>query len=122
MKTIKNTMIAALMMLSGAVVAQNEVKKPVFEKQGDLIKGTYYYEDGNIRQEGTYKDGELHGKWVSYDEKGEKTAFAEYNDGEKVGTWLFWEGNKIKQVEYKSNQIVSVDNISSTSSLAINEE
>ena len=122
MKKIKITMIAALMMIGGAAIAQNGIKKPVFEKQGDLIKGTYYYENGSIRQEGTYKDGELHGKWVSYNENGEKTASAEYNDGEKTGRWLFWEGDKVKQVEYKSNQIVSVDNVVSKSSLAINEE
>ncbi|MDN3595693.1 toxin-antitoxin system YwqK family antitoxin [Zunongwangia endophytica] len=122
MKTIKNTMIVALMMIGGAAIAQSGIKKPVFEKQGDLIKGTYYYEDGNIRQEGTYKNGELHGKWISYDENGEKTASAKYNSGEKVGTWLFWEGDKIKQVEYRSNQIVSVDDLSSESKLAINED
>ncbi len=122
MKTIENTFITAMMMIGGAVIAQNGVKKPVFENQGELIKGTYYYEDGSIRQEGTYKNGELHGKWISYDKNGEKTASAEYNNGEKTGTWLFWQGDKAKQVEYSANRIVSVDNISSKSTLASNEE
>lgn len=117
MKTIKNTIIAGLMMVGGVMMAQNGHKKPVFEKQNELIKGTYYYEDGNVKQEGTYKDGKLHGKWISYDQNGNKTAQAAYANGEKVGTWYFWEGSQVKEVEYQSNKIVAVNTIDEATSL-----
>jgi len=109
MKTIKNIFFATVFLLGGVVTAQTENIKPVFEKQGDLIKGTFYYEDGSVRQEGTYKDGRLHGEWVSFDQNGEKTAIANYKDGEKSGKWFFWSENKLTEVDYQNSMIPSVN-------------
>ncbi|WP_417884792.1 toxin-antitoxin system YwqK family antitoxin [Zunongwangia sp.] len=122
MRTIKITIIAALMMIGGAVGAQNGHKKPVFEKQNELIKGTYYYEDGNVKQEGTYKDGKLHGEWVSYDKNGKKIAYATYANGKKVGTWYFWQGSLVKKVNYDSNKIVVVSTIKDMPTLVSSEK
>ncbi len=121
MKTIKNLLLAALFVSGGAVMAQDNDPKPVFEKQGDLIKGTFYYEDGSVRQEGTYKDGKLHGEWVSYDQNGEKTAIANYQNGEKDGKWFFWNGDKLTEVDYNNSVIASVNSWKSESSLVSNE-
>ena len=98
-------------------MAQDNDPKPVFEKQGDLIKGTFYYEDGSIRQEGTYKDGKLHGQWISYHQNGEKTAIAHYNQGEKEGKWFFWNGDRLTEVDYENSRIASVNNWKTESSL-----
>ncbi|MCM8569433.1 nicotinic acid mononucleotide adenyltransferase [Gramella jeungdoensis] len=102
-------LLAALFVAGGAAMAQNKDPKPVFEKQDDLIKGTFYYEDGNIRQEGTYKNGKLHGQWISYDQNGEKTAIAHYNKGEKEGKWFFWNGDRLTEVDYENSRIASVN-------------
>ncbi len=101
-------------------MGQNKDPKPVFEKQGDLIKGTFYYDDGSIRQEGTYKDGKLHGEWVSYNQNGEKTAIAQYKNGQKDGIWFFWSGDQLSEVDYDNNNIASVNSWKSTSSLVSN--
>ncbi|MGB8375786.1 MAG: nicotinic acid mononucleotide adenyltransferase, partial [Salegentibacter sp.] len=81
---------------------------------------TFYYEDGSIRQEGTYKDGKLHGEWISYDQEGNKNAIAEYTNGEKTGKWFFWSGEKLSEVNYENSRIVSVNTWKSDGTLVSN--
>jgi antitoxin component YwqK of YwqJK toxin-antitoxin module len=80
------------------------------EKVGDLTKATYYYENGNIEQQGTFNsEGKLHGEWVSYDVNGEKLAIGKYDNGKKVGKWLFWQKGVVKEVDYKDSKITNVN-------------
>ncbi|TBW27913.1 toxin-antitoxin system YwqK family antitoxin [Gramella sp. KN1008] len=109
MKRFKNMAMAAFLITGSTVMAQDNDPKPVFEKQGELIKGTFYYEDGSIRQEGTYKNGKLDGQWISYDQNGEKTAIAHYNKGEKEGKWFFWNGDQLTEVDFEKSRITSVN-------------
>ncbi|WP_341482117.1 nicotinic acid mononucleotide adenyltransferase [Christiangramia crocea] len=107
---VKNIALVTLFLAGSVAIAQDKDPEPEFKKQGELIKGTFYYEDGSIRQEGTYKDGKLHGQWVSYDQNGEKTTIAYYNKGEKEGKWFFWNGDQLTEVDYENNRIASVRN------------
>ncbi|WP_040507006.1 toxin-antitoxin system YwqK family antitoxin [Gillisia limnaea] len=106
MKNIKSMLVVVAFLFSVTLSAQ-EIK-PDFEKQGDLIKGTFYFEDGNVSQEGTYKDGKLHGKWISYDQNGKKVAMANYEEGKKTGKWFFWSSNELTEVDYSNNRIAEV--------------
>ena len=119
MKRLKLILFTAAFLMSGVILAQNEEIKPKFEKQGELIKGTFYYEDGSVRQEGTYKDGKLHGEWISYDQTGKKTAIAQYAFGTKDGQWFFWDSDKLTEVNYDNNVIASVDTWENRGSLVI---
>jgi len=104
----KYIMIAAVL-ISGVVLAQN--KQPNLEAVGDMVKVTYHHDNGQVQQQGFYKNGKLQGKWVSFDDKGNKMAVAEYNNGQKVGTWLHWNESSINEVNYSNNRIASVKNI-----------
>ncbi|MEP6261563.1 MAG: nicotinic acid mononucleotide adenyltransferase [Gillisia sp.] len=106
MKSIKFILVGLAISMASSLAAQD--LQPNFEKQGDLIKGTYYYEDGSIRQEGTYKDGKLHGEWVSYDQNGKKNAVAQYQEGVKMGKWFFWSADALTEVDYNLNVITEV--------------
>ncbi|MFO8146804.1 MAG: toxin-antitoxin system YwqK family antitoxin [Bacteroidota bacterium] len=106
MKNIKSMLVVVAFLFSVTLSAQ-EIK-PDFEKQGDLIKGTFYYEDGSVSQEGTYKDGKLHGKWISYDQNGKKVAMANYEEGQKTGKWFFWSSDQLTEVDYDNNSIAEV--------------
>ncbi len=121
MKTIKNILLAAVFLVGGTVLAQDKSPEPTFEKKGDLIKGTFYYEDGSVRQEGTYKDGRLHGQWVSYNQNGEKAAIAHYENGKKSGKWFFWSEDKLTEVDYQNSVIASVNSWKNESSLVSNQ-
>ena len=103
---MKKLLLMMALVLTGVLYAQDA--KPTFEKSGDLVKGTFFFQDGTIQQKGTYKDGKLHGKWVSYDATGAKIAAAQYRDGKKVGKWFFWNNGNLTEVDYNDNSIAEV--------------
>ena len=108
MKNIKSILVVVAFLFASVITAQDI--KPSFEKQGELIKGTFYYQDGSISQEGTYKDGKLHGQWISYDQNGKKTALATYENGIKTGKWFFWSSDQLTEVDYNNNRIAEISN------------
>ena len=111
--------MAAIFTFGAAALAQ-ENPEPKFEKDGDLIKGTFYFEDGSVQQIGTYKDGKLHGEWISYDTNGKKQSIATYTEGEKTGKWFFWSSDKLTEVDYDNNKIAGVNTWKSDGTLADN--
>ena len=52
-------MIIGAVLISGMMFAQ---KEPKLEVVGNLVKATYYHDNGQIQQEGFFKDGKLEGK------------------------------------------------------------
>jgi antitoxin component YwqK of YwqJK toxin-antitoxin module len=103
---MKNIFIATLLMLSGVFYAQ-EVK-PKYEVVNNMVKATYYHDNGQIKQEGFYLDGKLHGKWTSYTESGSKQTMGEYESGAKVGKWFFWNDKSLSEVDFSKNKIDAV--------------
>ena len=65
--------------------------KPTFEKDGKMIKATYFHDNGEIAQTGFLLEGKLHGDWVMFDNEGKKIATGQYMNGRKSGKWFFWE-------------------------------
>jgi hypothetical protein len=107
---MKKYIVIGAMLISGMIFAQNTALKPKLEAVGNLVKATYVYDNGQVKQEGFYKDGKLQGHWVSYDVNGNKTAVAEYNKGQKVGKWFFWNDSVLSEVDYSDNRVASVKN------------
>jgi antitoxin component YwqK of YwqJK toxin-antitoxin module len=105
---MKKLLLIAVFLVSGVFYAQNE--KPVLEQEGNLVKATYYYENGKVKQQGYFKDGKLEGQWKSFDQNGNKTAMGEYVNGEKTGKWFFWDNAQLSEVDYTNNAISSVKN------------
>ena len=104
---MKKMLLIALVMISGVVFAQGE---PQLEVVGQLVKATYYYDNGTIQQEGFFRDGKLNGKWTSYNENGNVATIAEYTNGEKSGKWQFFENAvAVKEVSYSENKIASIN-------------
>jgi antitoxin component YwqK of YwqJK toxin-antitoxin module len=109
---MKKFVILAAILFSGVIFAQDA--KPVLEPFGKKIKATYFFENGQVQQEGYFVDGKLDGIWVSYNEAGDKIASGEYVEGVKVGKWFFWSQNNDKtslaEVDFSKNQIAKVKN------------
>ncbi len=105
---MKKYMIIGALLVSGFISAQNI--EPKHEVVGEMVKSTYYYENGKVSQEGFYKDGKVHGKWISYDESGNKKAIGEYTDGAKTGKWFFWNNAILSEVDYSESRIAAVKN------------
>ncbi len=105
---MKKLMMIAIMMLGVTAMAQ-EVK-PQFEKlDNGLTKATYFHDNGTVSQTGTFLNKERHGEWISYNEEGKKTAEATYDRDHKTGKWFFWKGDVLTEVDYRKNDIVSVN-------------
>lgn len=102
---MKKYILSAALLVSALMSAQTE---PKHEIQGNLVKSTYYHDNGTVSQTGYYKDGKVHGQWTSYDASGTKVAIAEYKDGQKAGKWLFWNGDKLSEVDYTDSRIANV--------------
>lgn len=104
---MKKMMILGALLISAMTFAQ---KEPKLEAVGNQVKATYYYDNGQIQQQGFFTDGKPDGKWIAYDASGNKKSVGEYNKGQKSGTWIFWDGAKTSKVEYSNNQIALVSN------------
>ena len=109
---MKKFMIMAVMLVSGVVFAQDVNHK--YEVVDNMVKATYFYENGQVQQEGYFVDGKLDGIWVSYNEAGDKIASGEYDAGVKTGKWFFWSQNTEKsslaEVDFSNNQIAKIKN------------
>ncbi len=107
MKRLKILLLSSLMLSGSAIMAQENDIEKVFKQKGDLIEATFY-ENGQVAQKGFYKDKELHGEWVAYDQNGNKKAIGKYSEGLKTGKWFFWNEEELSEVDFENNRIASV--------------
>ena len=121
LKKMKKAIVLVVFFISAIGFSQDK-PAPTFEKEGDLVKVTYYNEDGNISVEGYFKNKKLTGVWTSFDNEGKKTKIAHYKNGKKVGKWFVWGKESLKEINYDNNTIVSVNDWKSESRLAMNNE
>ena len=103
---MKKIIIAGLLLSAGVTSAQN--KEPKYEIENQMVKATYYYDNGNVMQQGFYKDGKLHGQWAAYNEDGSKQSLGKYNNGEKSGKWFFWSQTSLSEVDYSDKRVAEV--------------
>jgi uncharacterized protein YxeA len=88
----------------------NNTMNPSYEKVGDLVRVTTFYETGEIKEQGFYDaDKKLTGKWLQFDKDGKKTTVAHYYKGAKVGKWFVWKGDKLLELDYEASRIASVN-------------
>jgi antitoxin component YwqK of YwqJK toxin-antitoxin module len=103
---MKKIILIAALLVSGVFFAQ-EVK-PKFDIVDNMVKATYYHDNGQVSQEGFYLYGKLHGKWTSYTTVGTKQTMGEYENGSKVGKWFFWNAASLSEVDFSKSKIDAV--------------
>lgn len=103
---MKKYFISAMIMVS-AIISAQEIA-PKLEAEGQLVKATYYYENGQVSQQGFFKAGKAYGKWVAYDINGNKKSIGEYSNGQKSGKWFFWNNESLSEVDYTNSRIAAV--------------
>jgi antitoxin component YwqK of YwqJK toxin-antitoxin module len=114
--------IITICILSIATITFAQKKEPTFKAEKDLVKATYYYENGSIKTQGFFKDKKLTGEWVRFDKAGNKVQLAYYNKGKKVGKWFVWAKESLKEINYVDNTIASVNEWKPESKIATNNE
>ncbi|WP_435261199.1 toxin-antitoxin system YwqK family antitoxin [Tenacibaculum sp. nBUS_03] len=110
--------IIVLACILAVSVLQAQVN-PKYEVAGELVKATYFYEDGKVKEQGFFKDTKLTGTWVSFNKEGDKTAIAHYKAGKKVGKWFMWHKDGLKEIDYENNTIASVQNWKDDTKIAV---
>ena len=103
---MRKILIIALMAFSFGAFAQDTA--PKFEKEGDMVKATYFHTNGEVAQQGYFLNEKLEGEWKMFSEEGDKIAMGSYAKGAKIGKWLFWEGDAVKEVNFDNNRIAAV--------------
>lgn len=110
---MKKILLSIAICASGFAFAQQKDHTYEILNQ-NTVKAVYFHENGQVKQEGFYKDGKLHGKWTSYDTNGQKVALGEYENGQKSGKWFFWTNSKLAEVDYATSRIANVKNWQNT--------
>ena len=108
----------------------------VTKKKPDLISETQYYENGNMKLEGKYVEGERNGKWIQWYKNGQIWSEGEFENGLRTGKstvynqdgtinytgfyklgkpdaeWTFFDENEkvAKKVVYKEGKIIDEEN------------
>jgi len=119
---MKNILVASAFILTTALGFSQKEKDVKLNKETNLLEATYYHDNGEVSQEGTFDlAGKLHGEWVSYDEKGEKVSMGSYDKGVRTGKWFFWADGSVKEVEFSDNVIASVTQRDSNSGVVIKD-
>ena len=114
---MKKIIFIAVLLMMVSVKAQ-EVS-PLYENVDGMVKVTNFYQDGNVKEEGFYKNKVITGTWITYDKFGNKTAVANYKNGKKVGKWFLSTQEGLKEVDYKNNTIASVQSWTGSMNVAV---
>ena len=115
----KIVLVFALILISAPAFSQKE-KDAKLNPNTNLIETTYYHDNGEVSQEGTFDTaGKLHGEWISYSETGDKVSMGSYNRGVRTGKWFFYSNDSVKEVEFSDNMIASVVDKENKSGLVI---
>ncbi len=108
MRILKLIVLVALAYTS---CANAQKKEPKYEVLGNnVIKATYYHDNGCIAQKGYFKEGKLDGEWIMFAENGKKIAIGHYVEGKRNGAWFFWKinGEALREVTYANGQLINV--------------
>lgn len=114
---MKKILLIAVLAFSFGAYAQIE---PKFEKDGNMIKATYFHANGEVSQQGYFLNEKLQGKWKMFNENGDKIAVGNYDKGVKTGKWIFWEGDTVREVSFDNNKIASVEQMDSKKAVVTN--
>jgi antitoxin component YwqK of YwqJK toxin-antitoxin module len=74
-----------------------------------LQKVTWYYDNGNVAEEGFFLNGKKHGIWTSFNEDGKKAISASWiNDKKDGSSYVMYDSGKVKyHIVYSDNKKVS---------------
>ncbi len=116
---MKKAVLFLAVMFAVGVSAQDT--EPTFEKMGNMVKATYFHDNGEIAQTGYMLNGKLHGDWVMFNVEGKKIATGQYENGQKTGKWFFWKNDELSEVDFTDNRIVEVKNWSQGDAVTVNQ-
>ena len=107
LQQLKNYSFLLFLMVTPLIAQENEISKTYVE-EGDQIRYTEYFKNGQIAQTGYFLNGKNHGFWTSYYQDGTKKSEGKFENGKKVDAWFFWNNTILIEVTFKDNSIENV--------------
>ena len=107
LQLLKNYSFLLFLMVTPLIAQENEISKTYVE-EGDQIRYTEYFKNGQIAQTGYFLNGKNHGFWTSYYQDGTKKSEGKFENGKKVDAWFFWNNTILIEVSFKDNSIENV--------------
>jgi antitoxin component YwqK of YwqJK toxin-antitoxin module len=112
--------IALIIALVFSVTLSAQENKPKMENEGDLVKATFFHDNGEIAQIGFYKNDKPHGEWIAFNQVGDKIAKGTYDMGVKVGKWFFWNDGVLSEVDFENGRVINVTKWDNAKSIVVN--
>ena len=77
-----------------------------FDKHGDCVKETEYYENGQVKMEGGMKNGKMEGEWTAYFIDGRVQSHGYFENDKRTGAAqvFYSNGNKYEEGYYKNGK------------------
>ena len=72
----------------------------------EIVKESYYYIDGNVKEECNYKNGKKHGLWATYHQDGRIREDGRYENGELKEVATYYDNGSIKELSYPETEII----------------
>jgi len=114
-------LLVVLVFMIGAIGFAQDKNVEIVQK-GDIYEATYFHDNGEVAQTGFFNaEGKLHGTWKSFDANGNKVAMGNYENGKKTGKWMFWNADKLTEVDYKNFKMEKVNEWKNKTQLAIRD-
>lgn len=78
----------------------------LFTKSGDCVREVEYYSSGQVKMEGSIKNGEREGEWFAYFPDGRMQSHGFFKDGKRTGAATVWQenGNLYHEGFYKEDK------------------
>jgi len=101
--------LSVMMVFLFAVPTQAQHPKDEYTRKGDKVMVTRFYEDGAVREQGTFANNVADGRWVEYNRDGSVKIEAFYANGKKEGKWFVYadEGQVMYELMYADNYLQS---------------
>ena len=119
MLRMEKAILTFLFIIIGFVVTAQDVVREEFYTNGnlklqfikvnsDVVQATYYFETGEIREKGYYRNELLSGKWQTFNVDAELIASGFFVGNQKTGDWLYYKGGELFQiVSYSRGQLAA---------------
>ncbi|MGB1131888.1 MAG: toxin-antitoxin system YwqK family antitoxin [Flavobacteriaceae bacterium] len=72
-----------------------------------IVEVEIMHDNGKTYQKGFLMNNMLHGRWESYNLKGELVVLGHFVRGKKTGKWIFLDDDKLTEVNFKNNKVLS---------------
>lgn len=116
---MKMMILTGMMLCSVALMAQQPT--PKHEVVDQMVKSTFYHDNGQVHQQGFYKDGKPHGQWTMFDADGKKVAMGQYVEGQKTGKWFYWQNAELTEVSYTDSRVAAVTKWTNSAVVNVNK-